>query len=76
MFIEYDLAYIVAKYMGLTYKEFCQLPSSDPEKCRLIFDLEDLVFRLINAETFIEQAKEWNELIHEREEFRKRILRK
>ena len=52
--------------MGLTYKEFCKLPSSDPEKCRLIFDLEDLVFRLINAERFIEQAKEQNELIQER----------
>jgi hypothetical protein len=75
-FIEYDLAYIVAKYTGLTYKEFCKLPSSDPEKCRLIFDLEDLVFRLINAERFIEQTKEWNELIQEREEFRERILRK
>src|SRR5215208_4239049 len=74
--IEYDLAYIVAKYLGLTYEQFCKLSSSDPEKCRLIFDLEDLVFRLINADKFIEQAKEQDELVREREEFRRRILRK
>jgi hypothetical protein len=74
--IEYDLTYIVAKYLGLTYEQFCKLPSSDPEKCRLIFDLEDLVFRLINTEKFIEQAKEQDELIREREEFRRRILKK
>jgi hypothetical protein len=65
-----------AKYLGLTYEKFCKLPSSDPEKCRLIFDLEDLVFRLINTEKFIEQAKEQGELVREREEFRRRILRK
>jgi hypothetical protein len=76
MFIEYNLCYIIAKYIGLSYEQFCKLPSSSPDVCRLIFDIEDLVFRLINAQKFIERGKEQEEMMHDREEFRKRILRK
>jgi hypothetical protein len=42
----------------------------------LQFDLEDLVFRLINAQRFIERTKEQDEIMQDREEFRKRVLRK
>jgi hypothetical protein len=76
LLIEYHLVYIIAKYIGLTYEQFCKLPSSSPDLCRLTFDLEDLVFRLINAEKFIERSKEQDEMLQEREEFRKRILKK
>jgi hypothetical protein len=76
LFIEYNLCYIIAKYIGLSYEQFCKLPSSSPDLCRLIFDIEDLVFRLINAQKFIERAKEQDESMQDREEFRKRILKK
>ena len=75
-FIEYNLCYTIAKYIGLTYEQFCKLPSSSPDLCRLIFDIEDLVFRLINAQKFIERGKEQDEMMQYREEFRKRILRR
>ena len=76
LFIEYHLCYIIAKYIGLTYEQYCKLPSSNPDQCRLIFDLEDLVFRLINAEKFMKRRKEQDEMLQEREEFRKRVLGK
>lgn len=75
-FIEYHLAYIIAMYTGLSYEEFCRLPSSNPDKCRLIFDLEDLMFRLINAEKFMKRAEEEEEMLREREEFRRKINKK
>jgi hypothetical protein len=74
--IEYTLVHIISKYIGLTYEQFCKLPSTDPELCRLLFDLEDLVFRLINAEKFMERGKEQDEMMQKREEFRTRITRK
>jgi hypothetical protein len=76
LFIEYHLCYTIAKYIGLSYEQFCKLPTSSPDLCRLIFDLEDLVFRLINAEKFMERSKDQDEMMLEREEFRKRIVRK
>ena len=76
LFIEYNLCYIIAKYIGLRYEQFCKLPSSSPDLCRLIFDIEDLVFRLIYAQRFIERGKEQDEMMQEREEFRKRVMRK
>ena len=76
LLVEYHLVYIIAKYIGLTYEQFCKLPLSSPDLCRLIFDLEDLVFRLINAEKFMERSKDQDEIMLERKEFRKRIVRK
>ena len=72
LFIEYNLCHIIAKYIGLSYEQFCKLPSSSPDLCRLIFDIEDLVFRLINAQKFIERAKEQDEMM----KIEKRVLRK
>lgn len=76
LFIEYHLCYTIAKFIGLTYEQFCKLPSSSPDLCRLIFDLEDLVFRLINPEKFMRRSKDQNEMMLEREKFRKKILKK
>jgi hypothetical protein len=36
--IEYYTTITVANYLGLTYREFYNLPTKDPDKLRLIFD--------------------------------------
>jgi hypothetical protein len=35
--IEYYTTTTVAKYLGLTYREFYNLPTKDPDKLRMIF---------------------------------------
>jgi len=39
LFVEYNTAIEVSKYIGLTSEQFYNLPSTDPNKLRLIFDL-------------------------------------
>jgi hypothetical protein len=39
LFVEYNTTIEVSKYIGLTSEQFYNLPSTDPNKLRLIFDL-------------------------------------
>jgi hypothetical protein len=75
-FMEYYAAAEVANYLGLTYEEFCSLPSKDPDKLKLIIDLGEIVHRLINSEIYERLALAQEEQMKERAEFRKRVLRK
>ena len=74
--IEYYTTIEVAKYLGLTYEEFYNLPAKDPDKLKKIFDLGEIVHRLINSDVYERIAKMQEEQMKERAEFRKRILKK
>lgn len=74
--IEYYTTIGVANYLGLSYEEFYNLPSKDPDKLKMIFDLGELVHRLINSDYYEHVAVAQEEQRKEREEFRKRILKK
>lgn len=50
--IEYYTTATVANYLGLTYREFYNLPTKDPDRLRLIFDLGETVHRLINYDLY------------------------
>jgi hypothetical protein len=56
LFVEYNTTIEVSKYIGLTSEQFYNLPSTDPNKLRLIFDLGELVHRLINADIYEDLA--------------------
>ncbi len=66
-FIEYYTTTVVAIYLGLTYEEFYNLPTKDPDKLRMIFDLGEIVHLLINSGIY-EQMKD-------RAEWRKKVFR-
>jgi hypothetical protein len=74
--IEYYTTIGVANYLGLSYEEICNLPSKDPDKLKMIFDLGELVHRLINSDFYERVAIVQEEQRKERAEFRKRILKK
>ena len=48
-FIEYNTTVEVSRYMELTSEQFYNLPSSNPNKLRMIFDLGELVHCLNNG---------------------------
>jgi hypothetical protein len=56
LFVEYNTTIEVSKYIGLTSEQFYNLPLTDPNKLRLIFDLGELVHRLINADIYEDLA--------------------
>lgn len=74
--IEYYTTTTVANYLGLTYREFYNLPTKDPNKLRLIFDLGETVHRLINYDLYERLALTQEEQMKERAEWRKTIVRK
>jgi hypothetical protein len=74
--IEYYTTIGVANYLGLSYEEIYNLPSKDPDKLKMIFDLGELVHRLINSDFYERVAIAQEEQRKERAEFRKRILKK
>lgn len=74
--MEYNTATAVATYLGLTYQELYNLPTKDPDKLKVIFDLGELIHRLINSDFYERLAKAQQEQMNERAEFRKRILKK
>jgi hypothetical protein len=74
--MEFNAATEVAIYLGLTYEELCNLPTKDPDKLKVIFDLGEIIHRLINSDFYERLAKAQEEQMKERAEFRKRILRK
>jgi hypothetical protein len=70
--MEYFTTTEVAKYLNLTYEEFHDLPIKDPNKLRIIFDLDKVVHRLINSEfyehvTLVLEKRRRKELNGERE---------
>ena len=42
----------LSNYLGLTYKQFYNLPTKDPDKLKVIFDLGEVVHRLINYDFY------------------------
>ena len=49
-FIEYYTTTVVAIYLG--YEEFYNLPTKDPDKLGMIFDLGEIVHLLINSDIY------------------------
>jgi hypothetical protein len=74
--MEYYTTTKVASYLGLTYEEFHDLPSRDPERLRMIFDLGETVHRIINSDFYARIAQVQEERRKERAEWRKRVLGK
>ena len=74
--MEYYTTTKIANFLGLTCEEFLDLPARDPDKLRVIFDLGEMVHRLINSDFYERLALLQEEQMKERAEFRKRILKK
>ncbi|HEY9386629.1 MAG TPA: hypothetical protein VIP70_06290 [Nitrososphaeraceae archaeon] len=74
--MEYYTTTKIANFLGLTYEEFLDLPAKDPDKLRVIFDLGEMVHRLINSDFYECLVLLQEEQMKERAEFRKRILKK
>ena len=74
--MEYFTTTAVAKYLNFTYEEFLDLPIKDPNKLRIMFDLGEIVHRLINSEFYERVTLVLEEQKKERAEWRKRVLRK
>ncbi len=74
-FIEYYTTTVVAIYLGLTYEEFYNLPTKDPDKLRMIFDLGEIVHLLINSDIYEQITKAQEEQMKDRAEWRKKVFR-
>jgi hypothetical protein len=74
--MEYYTTTKIANFLGLTYEELFDLPAKDPDKLRVIFDLGEMVHRLINSDFYERVVIAQEEQRKERAEFRKRILKK
>ena len=74
--MEYFTTTEVAKYLNLTYEEFLDLPIKDPNILRIMFDLGQVVHRLINSEFYERIALVLEEQKKERAEWRERVLRR
>jgi hypothetical protein len=75
-FMEYLTTTEVANFLGLTHEEFFDLPIKDPNKLKAMFDLGEVVHRLINSDFYERVALVQEEQKKERAEWRKRVLRK
>ena len=75
-FMEYLTTTEVANFLGLTYEEFFDLLIKDPNKLKAMFDLGEVVHRLINSDFYERVALVQEEQKKGRAEFRKRILKK
>jgi hypothetical protein len=76
LFVEYYTTSEVAKYLGLTYENYYDLPTKDPNTLKKIFDLGEFVHRLINSDIYGQMAEMQDEQMKERREFRKNVLKK
>jgi hypothetical protein len=74
-FIEYHTTTVVAIYLGLTYEEYYNLPTKDPDKLRMIFDLGEIVHLLINSDIYEQITKAQEEQMKDRAEWRKKVFR-
>jgi hypothetical protein len=74
-FIEYYTTTVVAIYLGLTYEEFYNLPTKDPDKLRMIFDLGEIVHLLINSDIYEQITKAQEEQMKDRADWRKKVFR-
>ena len=59
----------------LTYEEFYNLPTKDPDKLRMIFDLGEIVRLLINSDIYQQITKAQEEQMKDRAEWRKKVFR-
>lgn len=73
--MEYFTATEVAKYLGLTYDEFFDLPTENPNKLKVIFDLSEVVHRLLNSDFYRRLAEVQEEQMRERADWRKKVFR-
>jgi hypothetical protein len=65
----------VAIYLGLTYEEFYNLPTKNPDKLRMKFDLGEIVHLLINSDIYEQIKKAQEEQMKDRAEWRKKVFR-
>lgn len=75
-FVEYGFVQIIPRYIDITDKDFYNLPRRDPEKLKTIFELSQMVFRLLdsdyNKEEWDKITRQNEEMLKEREEFRRK----
>jgi hypothetical protein len=76
LFVEYYTTSEVAKSLGLTYENYYDLPTKDPNTLKKIFDLGEFVHRLINSDIYGQMAEMQDAQMKERREFRKNVLKK
>ena len=57
-----------------TYEELYNLPTRDPDKLRMIFDLGEIVHLLINSDIY-EHITKAQEQVKDRAEWRKEVFR-
>lgn len=76
LFVEYYTTSEVAKYLGLTYENYYDLPTKDPKYFKENIWLRRVVHRLINSDTYGQMAEMQDEQMKERLEFRKNVLKK
>lgn len=72
--LEYIFLITIAKYIGISSDDFYKLPRTNPNFLRELFDLEDLVWRLVNYDLFTDLASEQDELLSDRSKFEKNVL--
>jgi hypothetical protein len=75
-----DLFRLYQKYIGIEGNDFWNLPRRDPDKLRQIFELSEMVFRLldndIDPETWEMREKQQDEILKQRKEFKDKINKK
>lgn len=76
LFVEYYTTSEVAKYLGLTYENYYDLPTKDPKYFKENIWLRRVVHRLINSDIYGQMAEMQDEQMKERLEFRKNVLKK
>ena len=79
-FIEYGFVQIIAYYIGMNKEQFNNLPTKDPTKLNTLFELSQMVFRLLDNEF---SGGDWDkitesqeDMLKDRKEFKKRVLKK
>jgi hypothetical protein len=76
-FIEYGFVQIISKFIGIEDKQYFNLPRRDPDKLRQIFEISELVFRLldndINHGCWEKMGEAQDEMIRERMKFKEGI---
>ena len=74
-FVEYGFVQIIPRHIGLDDKDFYNLPRRDPEKLKTIFELSQMVFRLLdsdyNKEEWDKITRQNDEMLKDRAEFRR-----
>lgn len=76
-FVEYGFVQIISQYIDVYDKDYYDLPRSNPEKLKTIFELSRIVFRMFDNELndgfWDRVGKQQEEILKERAEFKKKI---